>query len=443
MKRRQLLQGLAGGLLAAPALLNAQGAAGRVVVVGGGVGGATTAKYLKLFNPQLQITLVERNPVYIRPYGSSEVLNGHATMQGLEVRYDALASRHGVEVVIDTVTGLDAQRRLLRTAGGRSLPYDRLVVSPGIELMYEAIEGYSADVAHTRMPSGWIPGEQTALLARQLQAMRKGGTFLVVAPPNPYRCPPGPYERAALMAEWFQRHNPTAKVLITDPKDGFVTDESMMLGWNRLYGYNPPEDYAKKIAAKAELRRHAGGGMIEWIRGSQGGRPLAVDARAMRVETEAGSIGADVINVIPPMRAARLATTLGLTDGTGWCPVQRRDFMSTQLPHVHVLGDASVADAMPKSGFSANTQAKVVARAIVEELAGRSVPEPVWENTCYALAGSEYGLFVADVFRLVDDRITRVKAPRFMPLDASPNQIRLGARYQQAWLRTFTEDVFA
>lgn len=448
MKRRQLLQrlglGLSGGLLGAPALLRAQGAAGRVVVVGGGVGGATAAKYLKMFNPQLQVTLVERNPVYIRPYGSSEVLNGHTTMAALETHYDQLASRWGVELVIDTATGLDAGKRLLRTASGRALPYDRLVVSPGIELMYEAIPGYSAQVAETRMPSGWVPGTQTALLAQQLKAMRQGGTFLIVAPPNPYRCPPGPYERGALMAEWFQKHNPSAKVIITDPKEGFVTDETMMLGWNRLYGYTPPADYAKKISAKAELKRHATGASgIAWIRASEGGRVVKVDARTMRVETEAETIQADVVNIIPPMKAGKLAAALGLADSSGWCPVERRSFVSTQVPDVHVIGDASVADAMPKSGFSANTQAKVVARAIVETLAGRTLPEPVWENTCYALAGSQYGLFVADVFRVVDGKIARVNRARFLPLDASPNQIRLGARYQQAWLRTFTEDVFA
>jgi sulfide dehydrogenase [flavocytochrome c] flavoprotein chain len=246
------------------------------------------------------------------------------------------------------------------------------------------------------------------------------------------------------MAEWFARHNPRAKVLIADPKDGFVTDETMMLGWNRLYGFNPPEDYAKKIAAKAELKRHADGTSgIAWLRGSQGGRVLKLDAKAMRIETEAETIQADVINLIPPMKAGRLAATLGLADSTGWCPVERRDFASTRLPHVHVIGDASIADAMPKSGFSANTQAKVVARAIVEALAGRPLPEPVWENTCYALAGSEYGLFVADVFRLQDGKIARTNKARFLPLDASAQQIRLGARYQQAWLRTFTEDVFA
>ncbi|MCI1192137.1 NAD(P)/FAD-dependent oxidoreductase [Calidifontimicrobium sp. SYSU G02091] len=446
MKRRTLLRAAAlaaAAPLAAPFVARAQGA-GHVVVVGGGVGGATAAKYLKLFDPALKVTLIERQPVYVRPYGSSEVLTGHVTMADLEVRYDTLASRYGVEVLIDTVVGVDAARRTVHTAGKRSLAYDRLIVSPGIELMYDAIPGYSEAVARTAMPSGWIPGEQTALLARQLQAMRAGGTFVLVAPPNPYRCPPGPYERAALVTEWLQKHNPTAKVIIVDPKDSFVTDQTMMLGWNRLYGFDLPDDYVQKMAGKVEIQRHGRPGMLSWVRAKDGGRVLKVDARRMRVETEGDVIAADVVNIVPPMRAGALARQLGLADASGWCPVERRTFASTQLPHVHVIGDASIADAMPKSGFSANTQAKATARAIVEELAGRPAPEPVWENTCYALAGKDYGLFVADVFRIVDGKIARVNGEaRYLPLDASPTQIRLGARYQQAWLRTFTQDVFA
>ncbi len=449
LSRRRWLAG-AGALActaALPAWAQAPAAGGsraRVVIVGGGVGGATTAKYLKLFDPTLHVTVVEKNPVYVRPYGSSEVLNQHIRMEDLNVSYDTLRSRYGIEFVFDTVTGYDPQARILHTAGRLKLAYDRLVVAPGIQLMYDAYAGYSEQAAQTAVPSGWIPGAQTALLARQLQSMREGGTFVLAAPPNPYRCPPGPYERAALVTEWLQQHNPRAKVIIVDPKDSFVTDETMMLGWNRLYRFNLPQDYAQRMASQVEIRQHANPGMLSWVRGKDGGRTLRIDPKRMRIETEAEVIQADVINVIPPMRAAQVAFTLGLADASGWCPVQRRNFASTLQPHVHVIGDASIADAMPKSGFSANTQAKVVARAIVEELAGRPTPEPLWENTCYALAGKDYGLFVADVFRVVDGKIARVNGKeRYLPLNATPAQIRLGARYQQAWLRTFTQDCFA
>jgi sulfide dehydrogenase [flavocytochrome c] flavoprotein subunit len=229
-----------------------------------------------------------------------------------------------------------------------------------------------------------------------------------------------------------------------DPKDSFVTDETMMLGWNRLYRFNLPPDYVQRMQSQVEVRHHGSPGMLSWIRGKDGGRTLKIDARQMRIETEVDVIKADVINVIPPMRAGRVAAVLGLTDSSGFCPVDRHTFASTRVPHVHVIGDASIADAMPKSGFSANTQAKVVAMAIVEELAGRPAPEPLWENTCYALAGMDYGLFVADVFRIVEGKIARVNgAARYLPLNASAAQIKLGARYQQAWLRTFTDDCFA
>jgi len=443
-RREWLTQAL--GLLsvaAAPSLAFAQHNA-HIVIVGGGVGGATAAKYLKLFNPALKVTLIEKNPVYVRPYGSSEVLNQHATMDDLNVSYDVLKAKYGINVVIDTVTGFDPVARTVSTAARQKIAYDKFIVSPGIQLMYGAYAGYSEAVARTAVPSGWIPGEQTALLAKQLQGMRQGGTFVLAAPPNPYRCPPGPYERAALMTEWFAKHNPTAKVIIVDPKDAFVTDETMMLGWNRLYNFNLPEDYVMKMSAEVEVKQHTGTSMLSWMRGKDGGRTLKIDAKQMRIETEAEVIQADVINVIPPMKAGQVAMTLGLADGSGFCPVDRRTFASTLQPHVYVIGDASIADAMPKSGFSANTQAKVVARAIVEELAGRQAPEPLWENTCYALAGKDYGLFVADVFKIIDGKIARINGKgRYLPLNATTAQIKLGARYQQAWLRTFTADCFA
>lgn len=444
---RRALFGQALGLMAAYAAPNLAFAQDRahIVIVGGGVGGATTAKYLKLFNPELKVTVIEKNSTYVRPYGSSEVLNQHASMNDLNVSYDTLKKTYGVNFIFDSVTGFDPVQRTVSTAGRQRISYDRLVVSPGIELLYGAYEGYSEAVARSVAPSGWIPGEQTALLAKQLQGMRQGGTFVLAAPPNPYRCPPGPYERAALMTEWFQKHNPTAKVIIVDPKDSFVTDETMMLGWNRLYRFNLPDDYTKKMQGKVEIKRHNGTSMLSWVRAKDGGRTLKIDAKQMSIETEGGAIRADVLNVIPPMRAGTVAHTLGLSDSSGFCPVHRRDFSSTRYTNVYVIGDASIADAMPKSGFSANTQAKVVARAIVESLAGRPSPEPFWENTCYALAGKDYGLFVADVFKMgADGKIGRINTrARYLPLDATPAQIKLAARYQQAWLRTFTADCFA
>lgn len=389
----------------------------KIVIVGAGVGGATAAKYLKIFNPKIHVTLIDRNPNFVRHYGSSELLTGAVTMEDLTVSYDALHERYGVKVVRDTIIGLDADRKTVIGKTSR-YAYDKLIVSPGIELLYDALPGYSADLAASRIPSGWIAGPQTQLLANQLQSMRSGGTFLIVAPPNPYRCPPGPYERAALVTEWCAKHNPTARVIITDPKNSFVTDETMILGWNRLYGFPIPADYSAKLSNYAKPARDDC--RLAWIQAHDGGKPLELDAAGMTVRTEAGMIKADVINIIPPMRAANIALEMDLADKTGFCPVDRRTFESSIIPDVYVLGDASIADAMPKSGFSANTQAKTTARAIVEELAGRPIPEPAWSNTCYALAGEDYGLFVADVFRIVNGKIARVNTrARYQFLTAS------------------------
>lgn len=415
IQRRRLMTSLAlSALAAAPGASWAQTAAkalapargARIVVVGAGVGGVTAAKYLKLFNKNLDVTLIDRNPNFIRHYGSSELITGAVTMEDLTVSYDALSDRYGVRVVRDTIVGLDADRRTVIGEKGR-YAYDKLIVSPGIELLYEGIPGYSAELAATKIPSGWIAGPQTQLLADQLKAMPQGGTFCLVAPPNPYRCPPGPYERAALVTEWCAKHNPTAKIIVTDPKNNFVTDETMLLGWNRLYGFSIPADY------KARLDKYASPARpdcrLEWVQEKQGGRPLA----------------------------------MGLADKTGFCPIDRRTFESTIIPDVYVLGDASIADAMPKSGFSANTQAKTTARAIVEELAGREITEPVWSNTCYALAGEDYGLFVADVFRIMDGKIGRTNTrARYQYLKAQPAEQALAAQYLHSWMNTITADSF-
>lgn len=442
-RRQFLLAGAASlGLASFPAIVRAGQASARIVIVGGGVGGATAAKYLKLADPTLQVTIIEKNPIYIRPYGSSEVLNRHVTMDDLQVRYDALRQKHGVAFVFDAARSLDPTGKTVTTASGKVLAYDKLIVSPGIKLRYDSLPGYSEQLAETQVPSGWIAGAQTALLARQLQSMREGGVFVLAAPPNPYRCPPGPYERAALMTEWFSRHNPRAKVVIADPKDSFVTDETAMLGWNRLYGFQPPAEYRGKI--KAELKPSSQPCALEWIQAKTGGTPQRLDAKTMTLHTAGGAIKADVINVIPAMVAGQVAFDFGLTNDSGFCPVHRSTFESTLHKDVHVIGDASVADAMPKSGFSANTQAKWVARVIAEGLAGRDPGTPVWENTCYALAGKDYGLFVADVFKIKDDgKIGRVNKARYLPFDATPAQIRLSAVYQQAWIQAFTQDIFA
>ena len=445
MNRRQFIT--AAGLGALSLTLPTRGlfaqAQAHVVVLGGGVGGATFAKYLKLQDANVRVTVIEKNPIYIRPYGSTEVITGHVGMKELEVTYDDLARKYGIAFIFDTVVGGDLDKKVLRLATGKDIRYDKLVVSPGIENLYDKVEGYSEKLANSSIPNGWIPGAQTQLLANQLKAMPQGGTFVLVAPPNPYRCPPGPYERAALVTEWCAKHNPTAKVVILDNKNEFVTDKNMLLGWNRLYNFNIPAEFMEGMPS--DVKTHSSPSRLEWVRAKEGGKVIAIDANSKTVKFEAGSIRADVLNVIAPMRAGKIAQDLGLTDNNGWCPVDLTDFSSNHFKDVYVLGDASHAGMAPKSGYSANSQAKVTAMAVVNALAGKEPNEnPVWENTCYALAGSEYGLFIADVFRLKEGGVMyRVNPERNPSLTQTPAQIRLSAAYQQAWMRTFTQDCFA
>ena len=433
-----LLAGLGAGL---PLNARAASAKAKIVVIGGGVGGSTFAKYIKRKAPEVDVTIIEQNPIYIRPYGSSEVLNGHVEMSDLEVSYDALKNKYGVNVVIDKAVDLDRAARVVTTASGARFAFDRLVVSPGIDLMYDRVEGYSREIAETVAPSGWIPGSQTALLREQIKAMPQGGTFLIVSPPNPYRCPPGPYERAALVTEWMQRYNPTGKVIITDPKNEFVTGPDMRLGWNRMYGYDIPLDLMDGMPE--DVIEHKKPGMLEWVRGKDGGTTLSFDAKNMTVETEAGRITADVINIVPPMKAGKIAQAWGLTDESGWCPVDPYTFESKRVEGVHVLGDSTSAGALPKSGYAANNEAKIAAYAILNLLANRPVAEPNWENTCYALAGKEYGFFVVSVYGIENGKIVAKPKPGFQTLDVSDTKHRLGAVYQQAWVKAFTEDCFA
>lgn len=447
--RRLLLKGLGAAMLTAglsftldPGTVRAETKENpRILVIGCGVGGATFAKYMKMFCPEAEIVAMDRNPLFIRHYGSSEVLTGAITMEDLHVSYDGLRKR-GITVVQETAVSLDPDRKTVGTASGKTFDYDFLVISPGIELLYGSIEGYTEEIAETRVPCGWIAGPQTQLLRNQLLAMPEKGTFILCAPPNPYRCPPGPYERTALVTEWTAVHKPGTRIVVLDPKNEFVTDETMLIGWNHLYDFVPPEPYYSKL--KPYLKEPEKPSRIEWHRMADGGKPVALDVDGMVVATENGeTYHGDVITAVPAMKAARFVRDMGLADKSGFCPINRMNFESTIAPNVYILGDASIADAMPKSGFSANTQAKVAARAITETLAGRPIPEPAWSNTCYALAGDEWGLFVADIFRIVDGKIARTNTrDRYQFLTATDGERRAAARFLRSWIRTITMDSF-
>lgn len=392
----------------------------RVVVVGGGFGGATCAGYLRRFGPDLEVTLVERDSRFVTCPFSNTVLGGMNDIDVITHDYARLKSDRGVRVVHDTVTDIDPEAGKVMLAGGQSLAYDRLVVSPGIDLRWGAIEGYD-EAASQIMPHAWKAGEQTLLLRRQLEALDDGGVVVIAPPDNPFRCPPGPYERASMIAHYLMQHKPKSKLLILDAKDKFSKQALFQQGWAARYP-----------------------GMIEWVMGSEGGRIEAVDTGTMTIHPEIGeAVRGDVVNIIPPQQAGAIARRAGLANDDGWCPVDQRSFESKLQPGVHVIGDACIAGKMPKSGYAANSQGKVCAAAIVSALRGKTMPEPSYVNTCYSLVAPDYGISVAAVYRLGEDGIVKVEGSGgTSPMDADAGFRQREAFYARGWYDSITSDIF-
>lgn len=390
-----------------------------VVVIGGGFGGATCAKYLKLADPALSVTLIEPDKKFITCPFSNYVIAGFGTMQAITRDYDALRKKHGVQVVHDFATAIDPAKRTVRLKGGKSLAYDRLVVSPGIELKWGAIKGYDP-VAAAAMPHAWKAGAQTLLLRKKLEAMRNGGTFIIVAPPNPFRCPPGPYERASVVAHYFKQHKPRSTIVILDAKDDFSKKGLFTDGWDKLYP-----------------------GMIKWVPAAQGGTVKAVNTRNMVVETEFDTYKGDVVNVIPPQSAGRIALDAGLADEKGWCPTDPMTFESKKHKGIYVIGDASIAGEMPKSGFSANSQGKIAASAIITDLRGQPPVEASYVNTCYSLLAPDYGISVAGVYRVTAEGIKSIPGSGGLsPREADANFRAEEAKYAQGWYASIAADTW-
>jgi sulfide dehydrogenase [flavocytochrome c] flavoprotein chain len=414
--RRAVLHGLALGaatLVARPAV--AQGSP-RVVVVGGGFGGVTCARVLQ--RSAIAVTLVEPNATYTACPVSNAVLAGLRPLQAQQFGYDAVR-KDGVAVVQQSATGVDPQERRVTLSDGTTLPFDRLVLAPGIDIRFDALPGYDEEAAKI-LPHAWKAGEQTALLRRQLEAMEDGGTVIIVAPANPFRCPPGPYERASLIAHYLKTRKPRSKLLILDAKDSFSKQRLFQAAWRELYP-----------------------GLIEWVPLSSGGNVTEVEAREMTLVTEFGRHKAQVANVIPPQRAGRIAQAVGVADRSGWCPIDPVTFESRLQPNIHVVGDASIAGGMPKSAFSANAQAKVCAAAVASLLRNEAPSASKLINTCYSLVAPNYGISVAGVYRPVNGVLTDVEgAGGTSPPDAPPAFRALEATYAEAWFQTITAEVF-
>jgi sulfide dehydrogenase [flavocytochrome c] flavoprotein subunit len=413
------LLGGAGLVIANPFTINPAAARTRphVVIVGGGVGGGTVAHHLKKIAPKLRVTLIEPHPVYATCFFSNLYLGGIRSFTSITHDYRRL-KRLGVNVIHDWVRGISTARRRVRLKHGRELTYQRLVVSPGIDFKYGAIEGYSSEVARA-IPHAWKAGAQTLLLKRLIENMDEGGVAVMTAPPEPYRCPAGPYERASMIAHYLKIHKPRAKLLIIDAKNSFSKQPLFEEGWRRHYP-----------------------GMIEWLPAAMtGGGARKVDVKRREVTTVDGQKFKGVINIIPPQTAGRIAIRAGLAEGE-WCPVNFADFASKKAPDVYVLGDASIAKAMPKSAFSANSQARAVASAIAADLAGKERFPPRFRNVCWSLIAPKDSVKDGADYRPGPSELEPLET--FISKLGESDAVR-AANYEEsaAWYSSITADIFA
>jgi len=371
--------------LSAP-MLGAQGRP-RVVVIGGGSGGGTAARFIaKDSNGAVDVTLIEPTRQYYTCYFSNLYLGGFWDFDALGHGYGRMVREDGVNVVHDWAIGVDRDAKTVALAGGGMVPYDRLVVAPGIDFKDGAVPGWDVSAQH-KMPHAYKAGSQTQLLKAQVENMREGGLFAMVAPPNPYRCPPGPYERISMVAHVLKERNPTAKILIVDPKENFSKQALFEEGWARHYP-----------------------GMIERVGPDFGGNNVEVRPDTMEVLIDGQAESVDVCNVIPAQKAGRIAELAGLTNEAGWAPVAPADMRSRMDENIFVLGDASQQGDMPKSGFSANSQAKVVANVIRGELTGSRVFPARYANTCWSLIATEDGVKVGASYEPTEEKIASVSS---------------------------------
>ena len=403
-------------LLAAPTVLRAQTTA-RVIVIGGGFGGASCARALRQADAKLEVTLVEANKTFTSCPQSNEVIAGLREISAQQFGYDKIAAE-GVRVVLQAAAAIDAPAHKVTLADGATLAYDRLVLAPGIDIDFTALQGYD-EAASALMPHAYKAGEQTLLLRQQIEAMSDGGTVAIAVPANPSRCPPAPYERASLIAHYLKTYKPKSKVLILDAKDSFSQQKLFEQAWNELYA-----------------------GMIERIPLSQGGRVTGVEIATRTVVTEFGNYNPDVANIIPPQKAGRIAALAAAADRTGWCPIDAATFASKLLPDVHVIGDACLGGGIPKSAGAAQAQGKACAAVVVRDLTGRSSEPPPLTGICYSLVAPNTAFSLSGVYQPKGDLFAEVEGGRTSSLDAPRNARAAEADAATAWFKALTHDAF-
>jgi len=388
--------------------------AGRVVVVGGGYGGATAAKYVKLWAPDIDVTLVERGGEFVSCPLSNLVIGGNAQMSDITLGYDGLRKR-GVQIVRDDAKAVDPAKRQVRLASGATLAYDRLIVSPGVDVTYESLPGLQTAEAQSRVLHAWKAGPQTVALRKQLESMRDGGVFVIHIPRAPFRCPPGPYERACQVADYFRRAKPKSKIIVLDTNEDLISKKGLFLdAWNGMYK-----------------------GMIDYRPNSE---LTDVDVKTLTAKLQFEDVEADVLNVVPPQRAGDIARQAGLAARHGWCDIDWVTYESKLVPGVHVLGDATLsAPAMPKSATMANQHAKVCAAAVIARIKGVPVnPDPMLVNTCYSFVDGKNVMHVASVHHYNSAQKTMVPIKGAGGLSEKASELE--ATFAWGWARNIWAD---
>ncbi len=422
IQRRDFLKliGAGAGVGAATALSGcasqqASGGGRKVVVIGGGYGGTIAAKYIRMMDKSIEVTLIERNDHYISCPFSNLYLGGILPdLSKLTIKYDKLTTNHGIKVVQAEVTGINAAEHTVTTSKG-VFKYDRLVVAPGVDFRTDEIKGYTAKTAELA-PHAWKAGPQTILLRKQLEAMKPGGTVVLSIPLAPFRCPPGPYERTSMIAMYLKQHKPGSKIIVLDANPDIVSKKGLFLkGWKKHYDgiidYRP----AKKVTE------------------------VSADGKSVLIEG-IDEVKGDVINLIPPQRAGAIAVAAGLVGpDKNWCPVNPTTFESTLHKDIHVIGDACIAGAMPKSGYSANSEAKACANNIVNLMNGREIVDFSGINTCYSFLSAKEAVEVTGVYKVDKEKNVIIAAPG--SVGVSPDLSETEAIYAESWLNNILTEM--
>ena len=384
----------------------------RVVVIGGGYGGSIVAKYIRINDPSIEVVMIERDKKYVSCPFSNTIIGGFRDIKDNIITYEKLAANNGIKVVYDEVTAVDTSAKKVVVKGG-TISYDRLVLSPGIDFRFEEIEGYDPVATPKVIPHAWKAGEQTLLLRKQLVDLPKGGTVVMSVPVTPFRCPPGPYERVSMMAWHLKNHNPTAKIIVLDANPDIVSKGPLFKkAWAKHYD-----------------------GMIDY---RPAHKVTKVDTKKRSVDTGVEEIKGDLVNLVPPQKAGLIAHKAGVVgEDKKWCPVNQLSFESTLARDVHIIGDACIAGAMPKSGYSANSQAKVCATNIVQLMNSQELIDPSHTNVCYSYVTEKEAISVAGVYKVADGKTIAVANSG----GVSPDLSELEAIYARSWIKNILHEM--